>query len=773
MGGKVDTSISNTSGPFSFRIHGGNYHKIGSLLPKEGDPPRYLQLYIFDTANEVQNRLNTMTRKPNSEDLDPLIMASLIEMVDTHNHLAKSFRKIRDIHDGGVPEFSIRMVGQRRYGRQYELPTTEEIAGLIVGDLSATTCERDIVVYPHSDGLQIINEKHPRLMSLQYPLLFLYGEIGYHDQIPNLDVNGKFLKRSFVSLREFYAYQFQTRPTEGMTLTKSGRLFHQYAVDAYTAIEQERLSFLRNNQKKLRADIYNNIRDAVDKGDTDPKQLGKRVILPSSFTGGPRYMAENYHDAMAICRTYGNPDLFITMTCNPNWDEITEFLELSGNNTPNDRPDAECRIFKLKLGQLLSDIDKGHLLSPPTAVVYTIEFQKRGLPHAHILLWLGGEYKSLTPDEVDNMISAEIPDKEEDPEGYSLVQQHMMHGPCGNDRPASPCMENGVCTKKYPRSYTASTSVNDSGYVVYRRREDATKTVMKGSTLLDNRYVVPHNMAILKKYKAHINVEVCAKSKAVKYLFKYITKGVDKATIYLERNGETSNNEGTTVSKKYDEIHNYLECRYLSACEAMWRIFGNDIHYRKPSVQRLRLHLEGKQSVMFSETGDMESVMDRPLIESTMFTEWMETNKTDSEARELTYIEFPKYYVWNTSLKIWTKRKQRDSIGRIYNIHPSSGDLYYLRIRLNYVRGPTCFEDIRTVNGFIHKTYRDACYAAGLLDSDLEWRDAMGEASNWATAAQLRRLFVTLLIYCETVQFPVQKSARKVVDIIITRFKLI
>ncbi|XP_013607568.1 PREDICTED: uncharacterized protein LOC106314194 [Brassica oleracea var. oleracea] len=130
-----------------------------------------------------------------------------------------------------------------------------------------------------------------------------------------------------------------------MTLVKGGRLLHQYVVDVYTAIEEDRLRWARNNQDVLRAELYSNVLDAVSKGDTDAKIIGKRFILPPSFTGGPRYLVEKYHDAMAICREYGNPDLFITMTANPNWKEIKEHLEIYGGDSPNDRPDIECQYF--------------------------------------------------------------------------------------------------------------------------------------------------------------------------------------------------------------------------------------------------------------------------------------------------------------------------------------------------------------------------------------------------------------------------------------------
>ena len=81
-----------------------------------------------------------------------------------------------------------------------------------------------------------------------------------------------------------------------------------------------------NNQEKLRIELFNGLKDAVMRGDTTPASVGKRFFLPSSFTGSPRYMIENYQDAMAICRWAGYPNLFITFTCNAKWPEIELFL---------------------------------------------------------------------------------------------------------------------------------------------------------------------------------------------------------------------------------------------------------------------------------------------------------------------------------------------------------------------------------------------------------------------------------------------------------------
>lgn len=128
-----------------------------------------------------------------------------------------------------------------------------------------------------------------------------------------------------------------------------------------------------------------------------------------------------------------------------------------------------------------------------------------------------------------------------------------------------------------------------------------------------------------------------------------------------------------------------------------------------------------------------------------MFLAWFEANKIYPEARELTYPEFPTKFVWDSGSQQWTRRKSMYSIGRVYYVSPGSGESYYLRCLINIVRGATCFDDIRTVNGVLYQTFRDACYALGLLEDDREYIDGIIEASKWAFAHSLRKLFVTLL----------------------------
>ena len=107
------------------------------------------------------------------------------------------------------------------------------------------------------------------------------------------------------------------RTNEQSVLLHSKRLLQQFIVDAYAMVESDRLDYYRKHQTELRVDLYSGISDAITRGETDPSSIGRRVILPSSFTGGARYMIQNYQDVMTLCVWARFPDLFITRARSP------------------------------------------------------------------------------------------------------------------------------------------------------------------------------------------------------------------------------------------------------------------------------------------------------------------------------------------------------------------------------------------------------------------------------------------------------------------------
>ncbi|GJV63089.1 hypothetical protein Tco_1473917 [Tanacetum coccineum] len=288
FGARIDHSVNSGRGPYTFRINGQNYHRMGSLLPAEGVPLRYAQLYFFDTHNEIRNRMSAFMSKETPETVDKNIVANLIQMLDQTSAMAKSFRMAKE------------------WCRSHVL-------ALIINDFGDGLPTRDIVVNKNNTSPQRILELHPSYMALQYPLLFPFGKDECHENIPyHINKGIRKTKRGYVTMKEYYAYIIQQRQNQGTTLLRGGMVFQQDLVDAFTAIKEQRFNCTRNNQDTLRVDLYHNLCDAVTRGDTSAAGLGKRIVLPRTYIGSPRYMMHNYEDAMDLCRTYGNPDLFIT-----------------------------------------------------------------------------------------------------------------------------------------------------------------------------------------------------------------------------------------------------------------------------------------------------------------------------------------------------------------------------------------------------------------------------------------------------------------------------
>ena len=217
--------------------------------------------------------------------------------------------------------------------------------------------------------------------------------------------------------------------------------------------ENQKLNYLRFNQNALRTESYKNVQDAIreqQKQDAmlpdDHMKIGKQ-ILPSTFIGSPRWYHKQYLDGMAIVR----------------------LLHHHGSFTN----------FKLKKDQLLDDLTKQNVLGQSRAYMWVIEFQKRGLPHIHLLLILDEKDRPTTPAQVDDVITAELPP---DPDTLPAEQQdqatrldklvlsNMIHGPCGKLNPRSPCMVDGQCSKHFPKPFCQNTFIDpDSCYPQYKR----------------------------------------------------------------------------------------------------------------------------------------------------------------------------------------------------------------------------------------------------------------------------------------------------------------
>ncbi|XP_027082697.1 uncharacterized protein [Coffea arabica] len=743
FGAKYDHDLTkNTKGVYTFRVQGQVYHLLDSLI-SSGKQPTGIQLYFFDEEEELSTRLR------NSPRLRESTMKLLMRILESnpYTRFFKSLRDVADLENHKIVLNSNPSLDQR----VYNLPTSSQVAA----------------IWTESEGESL--EKGPQI---QYPLLFPHGECGWrHGILRNCDSskrkrdasddanvidassirtasdlirmeqeaseNGRKERRT-VSAREYYCYLLQMRENDRSMLLHARRLLQQFVVDVYVKIETSRLDFHRKKQNDVRTEILQGVIDSISVGQRQGSQVGRRVYLPASFIGGPRDMRRRYIDAMALVQKYGRPDIFITMTCNTNWKEIQENLKYGED--AQDRPDLVSRVFRAKFEMLKSEILKKKIFGEVQALVYVIEFQKRGLPHAHLLLILKHEYKPLNPEAYDQIVSAEIPDPDKQRYLYSLVIKHMMHGPCGQLNKDNVCMKNGTCRNHYPKDFSEYTIHTEDSYPHYRRRRNGRVVRVRNKTL-GNRWVVPYNPYLLALFDCHMNVEICSTVRLVKYLYKYVYKGHDRISFHI--------NTGS-AAENIDEINDFQSGRWVAAAEAFWRIYRFSLNEMTPSVYALQVHLPGHQMISFHKHSDLADVVNRADFSKTMLTQFFHMNKTDKIAQNLNclYRDFPEFFVWTPKTRNWTPRKRRSVIGRLVTVSPTEGERYYLRLLLSHVHAPTSFEDLLTVNGKLALSYREAAFEMGLLQSDTYLEDALTDAATFQMPFSLRTLFAVLLVYC-------------------------
>ena len=242
----------------TFKVQGQVYHRVGSLLPLPNEDHRFLQIYFMgNEQKEANQRCNTI------HGLRPDIVLESQRMLHQHNNYVQMFKITLQRMPSEKYRVLIRAdkkpIGQ--HAGRFNEPMTNEVAVVIVSNEFG---RRDIILEKRNNQPQRISETHRSYDALQYPLIFWEGEDGYHFLIPQtnpqtrLSVDGK-----KVSAMSFYAHRLMLRAGSINHILRYRQLLHQFVVDMYAKIESERLLFVRLNQKKLRADDYTHLRDAV------------------------------------------------------------------------------------------------------------------------------------------------------------------------------------------------------------------------------------------------------------------------------------------------------------------------------------------------------------------------------------------------------------------------------------------------------------------------------------------------------------------------------
>ncbi|KAI5182263.1 hypothetical protein NEOKW01_2158, partial [Nematocida sp. AWRm80] len=337
-------------------------------------------------------------------------------------------------------------------------------------------------------------------------------------------------------------------------------------------------------------------------------KLGRIILLTHKYRGGPADMQRRYQNAVAINVRVGNgrSDLFVTFTGNPMWPEIQDNLRRNFDPPEQwtDRPDLVNRVFVLYAKEFLRDVLDHGVLGKVEGYNYSVEHQKRGMPHIHLLLILSKKDRKRLSTSVglDDLLSAQIPTKPS-PDGTTeaellreyadFVTSKMVHNParcpqyCGMNK-----RHPNVCSKQYPKPFLEKTMPNTLGYAELQRPDNGLfisnnrkKTTMK----LTNQHIVPHNRYLLLKYRCHINVECVRNVRSVKYIYKYSFKGHDRGFVQPVR-ALGSGIDADTID--YNEIEMYRSTRVMGAAEADLRMrTGLPITKCSHTVIVLPLHL--------------------------------------------------------------------------------------------------------------------------------------------------------------------------------------
>eukprot|EP00899_Mesostigma_viride_P018040 jgi/Mesvir1/26237/Mv02412-RA.2 len=482
-----------------------------------------------------------------------------------------------------------------------------------------------------------------RYMPLAFPVLFSEGVgLWWYGRGASKDGSrseklGKILKYCLYSDERF---------------RNKGTLRQLFALHAFSCVQDNRLSYVRSMQEDVQLrtatvreaeDALRQLEqrekeedidyDAVDAGDEvlDELRVGKKVIIPAGVGFGVRARASRIQDQLAAIVTDGEPSHFVTMTCNPRWKEILDNVPAKpdGTKEPLEHPDIVDRVFKLKLRFLISLITSGVVFGrKPVYLTYVIEYQTRGLPHAHIIYRLPKVCHPTNENGlVDQHVWAELPPVEM-PELREKVLTHMVH----NHHRGTKCMQGRrkeveqpprmaaraadvraeeaarkeydeglpdleecdanvtwpVCQKKFPKAYVGRTYVDARGYMQYRRRPLCKL----------NRWIVPYNPVFLLLLDCHINVEIVASIHIVEYLNKYMNKSDETADVKVTSDGN-------------DEIADYLAARLVSASRAEWVLMGFHEHFMRPGCSLLPLHVPKENEIAYMENvkGSMEKAL--------------------------------------------------------------------------------------------------------------------------------------------------------------------
>lgn len=413
---------------------------------------------------------------------------------------------------------------------------------------------------------------------LAYPLLFIRGEDGwayrqgggeaglgniadyitFRELMPDLVLSQDGEQHLVILARSASG----TRTVRLNRFTMFTSLAQMYFCDMVSRMIDQKLNFMRRNQPTFRR---NDEMEGAETVGVDGRI--KKTYLSDSHHGSRRHVLGLSRNALRIVAEYGKPTFFLTVTCNPRWSEILD--NIAEGQTAFNRPGVTIDVFKCKLAALLHNLRAGKYFkradgtpAPVVYIVHVIEYQQRGMPHAHIVFRVVGmpEDRDEVAAYVNAYITAEFVNcqSQSDEEYRRKVKEHMIHK-CWDEKEGGCKRANGTCKRGYGNVGCCTTSFDSRGFPQYRRRECHDEEAIQYR-------VVPHNREILMDWNGHANLEFCGDAYTVTYLYKYLFKGQQMKKVKI--NGEANKLTREQLrSRMKDEIRFYLYGRYAIVYE--------------------------------------------------------------------------------------------------------------------------------------------------------------------------------------------------------------
>lgn len=387
-------------GSFCYKINQQIHHYLGSLFPDENAELKFSQIYFLDSdeatarrtkvLNDIDGKLIEIIQVLNFILRNYTFFKKLINLINLlqdclhkNNQLIAKYKQIgMEIKDN--ENYQMKIV-DKAFGvdiRIYNQPARNQIAGIMPSSSNFSN-PREIVIQQKTNRLQKISHLHSSYEPLSYPLFFPDGNGRYSTKLYCLNSNGIQKK---ITLLSYIVYFLQIRLLSNNILFKGGKLFLQYLVNMFSNVESERLNYIVSKQKDLKATSYKAAYEAYEKAkrcrilvfilekktnNTNLKQILKKNEQVNSlyFRRHSLMVSGTLHNctkiSVAILMAKGKPDLFITVTTNPKWKEITKalFKDQIISQEPWERPDLLCRVFDIKLNAILEDIKKKNKIS--------------------------------------------------------------------------------------------------------------------------------------------------------------------------------------------------------------------------------------------------------------------------------------------------------------------------------------------------------------------------------------------------------------------------